>query len=408
MAVIQKELSKKKKKSIREFVSEEDVSFQLTLIRSSNMLLDRLTIPEEELKQQFEMKKQKAIKSWIKKRKDSIEEESNNGVYAADFNIEYISKKEFPSEESIRKEFEEERSLYVKYLQNLESDPEEEFTDKHKSDLEYVNKLVLTSNVSKERFGNILILMTQNLTRMPSFAGYSNNWKVDFISQAIEKTLLYLNNFDAKILSKRTAQKSKAFAYVTQICFNAFIDIINKRKKEENMLRNCVSYESAQWDNVRNVHAKEKKSKEYIEVQSLDIQLEDEELQQVIDDAIEMFVTNNHIIETNVVKQGEVDSYTPEDLKDIECYNYVQDLIKEIKISQENLLSKKPFEVITIINNKRRIFDYPLKVDFKGYTIRIERPVPEVIDIEDIEQLSEIQNIKKHFKLDEVDFNEWE
>lgn len=90
---------------------------------------------------------------------------------------------------------------------------------------------------NKERMGSYVLLITKNLAKKSCFAGYTLNWKDEFFSRAIEHCFKYIHNFDENKVSSRTGKKVKAFAYLTQIIYTAFLDVISKRKKEQERLK---------------------------------------------------------------------------------------------------------------------------------------------------------------------------
>jgi hypothetical protein len=97
------------------------------------------------------------------------------------------------------------------------------------------------ANYSRQKFGEIVILINDNLLKKPCFRNYSENWTEDFKSNAIYKIFKYINNFDPEKISKITGKKISSFAYLTQITYMAFIEVINKRKNDnseimENMI----------------------------------------------------------------------------------------------------------------------------------------------------------------------------
>jgi hypothetical protein len=97
------------------------------------------------------------------------------------------------------------------------------------------------ANYSRQKFGEIVILISDNLLKKPCFRNYSENWTEDFKSNAIYKIFKYINNFDPEKISKITGKKISSFAYLTQITYMAFIEVINKRKNDsseimENMI----------------------------------------------------------------------------------------------------------------------------------------------------------------------------
>lgn len=85
---------------------------------------------------------------------------------------------------------------------------------------------------SRQKFGEIVLLINENLLKKPCFRNYSENWTEDFKSNAIYKIFKYINNFDPNKISKVTGKKISSFAYLTQITYMAFVEVINKRKKD--------------------------------------------------------------------------------------------------------------------------------------------------------------------------------
>ena len=86
---------------------------------------------------------------------------------------------------------------------------------------------------TRQRFGEMVLLIIDNLMKKPCFSGYTENWSEDFKSNAIYKIFLYIHNFDPNKISKNTGKKVSSFAYLTQITYMAFVEVINKRKAEE-------------------------------------------------------------------------------------------------------------------------------------------------------------------------------
>jgi hypothetical protein len=97
------------------------------------------------------------------------------------------------------------------------------------------------ANYSRQKFGEIVILINDNLLKKPCFRNYSENWTEDFKSNAIYKIFKYINNFDPEKISKITGKKISSFAYLTQITYMAFIEVINKRKNDtHDLMENMI------------------------------------------------------------------------------------------------------------------------------------------------------------------------
>ncbi len=96
---------------------------------------------------------------------------------------------------------------------------------------------------SKEKFGTMILMIVERLAKKSNFAGYT--WKDDFYSNALEKILSYaLTNIDLDMISKRSKQRVKIFAYITQISSNAFLEVINQRKQEQtDMMEKIIPFE---------------------------------------------------------------------------------------------------------------------------------------------------------------------
>ena len=124
-------------------------------------------------------------------------------------------------------------------IKELETEILESKTDKERDnllvELERVKNLTIEKQ-DKEIFGKFVLLITNNLFKKSCFNGYTANWRDEFFSKAIEHCFKYIHNFDENKISKRTGKQIKAFAYVTQIVYTAFLDVITKRKKESERL----------------------------------------------------------------------------------------------------------------------------------------------------------------------------
>ena len=90
-----------------------------------------------------------------------------------------------------------------------------------------------------ERFGAIIMEMVKHILTKPQFRGYT--YFDDFMSDSVFKILKYLDNFDHTIISKRSGEPVKAFAYISQIIQNSIIYIISKNKKEQDFIKQQLS-----------------------------------------------------------------------------------------------------------------------------------------------------------------------
>ena len=74
-----------------------------------------------------------------------------------------------------------------------------------------------------ESIGEKIWLIVNGRASAPNFSGYT--WKYLMIGDAIENCIQYIKNFNEE-------KSSNAFAYVTQICYYAFLRRIQKEKKQ--------------------------------------------------------------------------------------------------------------------------------------------------------------------------------
>lgn len=120
-------------------------------------------------------------------------------------------------------------------------------------DIEDLKSKGIIENYSRESFGNMILKISHKLAGSSNFIGYT--WHEDFHSNALEKILSYaLVNADLDMISKRSKEKVKIFAYITQICRNAFIEIINLRKQEQNdMMEFIIPFEDF-YDHVKHYY----------------------------------------------------------------------------------------------------------------------------------------------------------
>jgi DNA-directed RNA polymerase specialized sigma subunit len=87
-----------------------------------------------------------------------------------------------------------------------------------------------TNGRASENLGRMLLIIAENFSSKGSFAGYT--WKKDMISEAVLTCLKYLRNFDE-------AKSQNAFAYITQICKNAFLTYIKEQNKHSDIKDIC-------------------------------------------------------------------------------------------------------------------------------------------------------------------------
>jgi len=74
-----------------------------------------------------------------------------------------------------------------------------------------------------EYIGECIYKIATRLSTRPNFINYT--YRDEMICDAIENCIQYINNFDAE-------KSNNAFAYITQICYYAFLRRIQKEKKQ--------------------------------------------------------------------------------------------------------------------------------------------------------------------------------
>jgi hypothetical protein len=76
-----------------------------------------------------------------------------------------------------------------------------------------------------DTIGKAILLIAKGLSKRFNFSGYSSSWKEEMISDGIEASIKGLINFDE-------SRFNNPHAYITQACFNAFVQRIKKERKE--------------------------------------------------------------------------------------------------------------------------------------------------------------------------------
>ena len=157
---------------------------------------------------------------------------------------------------------------YIKLVSNLSKKPD---TNKERF---YAFKAKVTDfiikksentpvdNLNYERFGLIIMEMVRHILTKPQFRGYT--YYDDFMSDSVFKILKYLDNFDHTIISKRSGEPVKAFAYISQIITNSIIFIISKNKKEQDFIKQQLSIQFNN-DNILEPWEVKKKTEENVE-----------------------------------------------------------------------------------------------------------------------------------------------
>lgn len=76
-----------------------------------------------------------------------------------------------------------------------------------------------------DTIGLAIMLISEGLSKRFNFSGYTQSWKQEMISDGIEASIKGLINFDE-------TKYNNPHAYITQACFNAFVQRIKKERKE--------------------------------------------------------------------------------------------------------------------------------------------------------------------------------
>lgn len=119
---------------------------------------------------------------------------------------------------------------------------------KYNQRLKYCISAEIPKPQISDYIGQSILLICNNLARRPNFSGYS--YKEDMISDAVIFCLRAVDNFDPE-------KTNNPFGYFTQVAWNAFIQRIQKEKKE-----NYVKHKNFEnlflmndlWDNSENMH----------------------------------------------------------------------------------------------------------------------------------------------------------
>ena len=88
-----------------------------------------------------------------------------------------------------------------------------------------------SGGIVSERLGEMLQIIARNFSSKGSFASYT--WRDDMISDAVYTCVKYMHNF------KEKEKNPNAFAYLTTITRNAFLNYIKKQKKHSEIKDVC-------------------------------------------------------------------------------------------------------------------------------------------------------------------------
>ncbi len=83
--------------------------------------------------------------------------------------------------------------------------------------------------VMSDQLGEYIYKIASRLTGHAKFRGYSDDVKADLVSTACYKVVSGIKNYKFEY--------TNAFAYITQICWNAFVAVLSKYYKHQNGMR---------------------------------------------------------------------------------------------------------------------------------------------------------------------------
>lgn len=395
------------KRSIREYVNEDELKFEITMMNLSQRIKHIDTLTEDEILEKYKAENDKRIVYYNKQINSG--DLTDIGVTALKQNIVYVNNLMLTPptrKELIQLKFEAVKDKYREFLvQEIQAEEITKFRrDYLTKDLLYLDDIKLTAAYSKERFGKMLMLIIKNLAVKPSFSGYTDNWKDEFFGNAIEKVLLYSHNFDEELLSKRTGKKSKAFAYITQICFNAFIAVINDRKRDQKLLKDMVPYETIDGFKpfVNEAPDNTIKDDEMIEPNIYECSFEvpagaGGDLTDIVEyfqAQLDFVIKQNAIFDKNTMLKGEIEMAertTPQEQRDKDYIAYVRDLEFQVDVC----------EFIADVRTIRLI--YPKNMNLtEDIANKILNSTPNYIQVE-IKQFSDAPVAKVEFQEPEAD-----
>lgn len=181
-------------------------------------------------------------------------------------------------------------------------------------------------NLNYERFGSIIMEMVRHILTKPQFRGYT--YYDDFMSDSVFKILKYLDNFDHTIISKRSGEPVKAFAYISQIITNSIIFIISKNKKEQDFIKQQLSIQFNN-DNILEPWEVKKKTEETLNKEEKEVFVKPKGIIKRIYDVIENekeFLKDPK--STLIIRCSEMDDVDIDELSAIESIKRVYKNVK--------------------------------------------------------------------------------
>ena len=270
----------------------------------------------------------------------------------------------------------------------IENNPNIEYKDKeyYHSEIERLENLTIEKQ-SKELMGHYVLLITKNLAKKSCFAGYTLNWKDEFFSRAIEHCFKYVHNFDENKISQRSGKKVKAFAYITQIIYTAFLDVISKRKKEQERLKMIGGMESV--DKCESGYASIERKSRYRNSISLKFDILDYDSLKEELGSLNRFKT---IIDENKIKKSEMfllsqyngakdKEYIFKEKEALQSYEKLSDELKQFKDKYKLTLKPEVIEIVCNDYGDVKISDVLNMFQADGsYCVKKKNKTPKVIE----------------------------
>ena len=400
----------KAKKPIREFVNDEELRYQMLIMKYATLLrfIDDKSITE--LKELNSKKNKKRLKSLYTLLEKTPKTEDIK-LKAINHNIKVIEAyKPYDNKEDILNKFQVSKKNYLSYLKD-ELKEHKKGRKKHNKilkEIKDVENFVLTKDSPKDRFSVLITRIVYNLAKVPSFKGYSNNWKVDFYSNAISKAFLSPITFDDNLLSKRTGKKIKAFAYITQIAFNAFKEIINIRKKDEKILKKVISLESSLVDGISNTSDNNSSTIATESKNSYTYEMKDNEtVLEALDYCIDYALESNEVLEEREMIDIEKDFIKRDKNLNPADYQAMENYLKELESLKPKIIEAKKITNIIIYKTPNSTIPHiedgylcGLSLEILEKCVKLIKPIKPRKEAKNVEALDNLEDLEWFLCLD--------
>jgi len=345
-------------------IEENEFRFHLFIQKALFQLNEIKNKTHDELIAKWKKKKRKRL-TLAKRNLGRKEWSSELAQKVIKGNIEYTERMEFPiTIDIVKANFEIARNSYICWLEENKPD-------------NYIEQLNIARQVdilkptkeTNNRFGELIVKLVNNRMRSPNFANY-HNWDIEFYSDSIEKTLLYLENYDTNLLSPRTGDTPLAFAYITSITNFAFISVINKFKKHELFIKEQIKKKTDQESGLFSfsTNSSEVSTENTYSIKTINYEGEAENFEEFLLALVDELNVINLAIENNEYIKADIYSLkiiTPEIERNNMYYKFISDLEQKV---DNNLPTYKYEEIIIIKSTKIKITnDY----DIENYRLNI-------------------------------------